>query len=170
MLQSFGGSSRRQHDGGINQDEERQQVEQREGADDRAIWLEKLPYEALQRIVEQRKVETICDDEMISVQDRADIEGREDGHRKTLVELHRMARHAVAEIMAPGQRGWRAIGEVVEASEVAADPADRDADRKRQGKAGAGAQRNAVQPFVELDGDNATGQRPFDRPRDSGLA
>src|SRR5215468_842902 len=70
-----------------------------------------------------------------------------------------VARDAIAEIVAPWQRGRCAVGEVVEACGITADPADRDADRQRQRKARAGAKPDAVPPFVELDRDDAAGKR-----------
>ena len=78
-----------------------------------------------------------------------------------------MARDAVAEIVPPGQRRRCAVGEIIEPREIAADPADGDADRQRQRKARPGAKRDAVAPFVELDGDGAADQRAFDRSRDA---
>jgi len=54
-----------------------------------------------------------------------------------------MTRDAVAEVMAPGKRGRRPVGEVVEAREVAAEAADRDSDRQRQRETRAGAHADA---------------------------
>jgi hypothetical protein len=42
-----------------------------------------------------------------------------------------MARDAVAEIMSPRQRRRRAVGEIIEPREIAADAADGDTDRER---------------------------------------
>ena len=74
-----------------------------------------------------------------------------------------MARDAVAKIMPPRQCGGRAVGEVVEAREIATDAADRDPDRKRQREARAGARGDPGTALVELDRHDATRDGALDR-------
>src|SRR3954470_17177095 len=81
-----------------------------------------------------------------------------------------MAKDAVAEIMAPGPCRRRAVGEIVKTRAIAAEPADRDAERQRQRKTGAGSDRDPCGPFVELDRQDAADQRSFHGARDAALA
>src|SRR5262249_29882505 len=70
---------------------------------------------------------------------------------------------------APGQRRRRAIREVVNPGEEAADAADRDADRERKRKSRAGPAHDAGVALVELDRDDAPSDGGFNRAREPGL-
>src|SRR5437879_2556950 len=98
-------------------------MEQRERADQRSIGLPELPQETLRAVEADREIEPVLDHEAVTRDHAPHIDGREGSHRRGLIELHRMAKDAVAEIVAPGQRRRRAIGEVLDASEIAADAA-----------------------------------------------
>src|SRR5437660_10439560 len=93
---------RREHDGRIEQNEERQQWKQGQRADQGGVGLEEFPDEALQPIIYQHEIETVGNDEAVLPNDGDDVVRRESGHRRALIKLHRMTADAVAEIMAPG--------------------------------------------------------------------
>src|SRR5262245_33817767 len=115
------------------------------------------------------EIESILDNERVAAYRIKNIDERESRHGGALIELHRVARHPIAEINAPWQRGRRPVGEVVEAGEEAADAADRDADREWERKARAGAPGDARAALVELDRNDSAYERPFDRARKPGL-
>src|ERR1700678_935048 len=138
----------------------------RQRTDHRAVGLEKLPDETLHPIIGEHEIKTIGGDKTIPPANCDDIEDGKTGHRHALIQLDRMPSDAVAEIVAPGQRRRRAVGEIVHSRKIAADAADGDADRERQRKAGSGSQAYAPAQFVEFDGDNAAGDRALDRSSD----
>ena len=124
--------SRRRHGGG-------QKMKQRERADQRAVRLEELPDEALQAIEADREIEAVVDPNRSWRSTRHEIDDGERRHRGALVKLHRMAQHAVAEVVAPGQPGRRAVGEVV----------DLKAPRRRKPD-GPGGSRSWVPPIARV--------------------
>src|SRR6266550_3504356 len=93
----------RDHRDRVDEDRRRQQMEQRERPDQRAIGLDELPYETLRAVETGRQIEALRDEEPVVPQHAPYIERSERRHRGALIKLHRMARHAVAEIMRPGQ-------------------------------------------------------------------
>eukprot|EP01035_Chromulina_nebulosa_P006512 gene6513-8807_t len=68
----------------------------------------------------QREIEAVDDDEGLVPEYGNDIGDGEAGHGHAFIELHRMPQDAVTEVMRPGQRCRRAIGEVVEPGEARA--------------------------------------------------
>lgn len=77
--------------------------------------------------------------------------GGECQHDRTFVELDRMARDAIAEIMRPRKVGRRAEGEIVHASEETADPPDTQAQSQRQHENSTGRSALAADQLVKLD-------------------
>src|SRR3954462_14340058 len=134
-------------------------MKQREGPDQRGVGFEKLPYEALRAVPADGEIESLVDPEAVAVQNTPRIDQRERRHRSAFVKLHRMAQHAIAEIVRPGDPCWRAVGEVVQTREEAADAADRDADRKWQREARPGSQGDARDPLVDFDRNDRAGDR-----------
>src|SRR5215831_5633845 len=143
-------------------------MKQRERPDQRAVGLQELPGEALRSVEADRKIKPVFGDEGVAAKNANDIADRERHHGGALVKLHRVARDAVAEIVAPGQRRRRAIREVVNPGEEAADAADRDADRERKRKSRAGPAHDAGVALVELDRDDAPSDGAFNRAREAG--
>src|SRR5258708_34532634 len=94
----------REHDGRIEQNEERQQVKQGQRADQGGVGFEKFPDEALQGVIYQHEIEAVGNDEAIPPNDGDDIERSESTHRRARINLHRMTADSVAEISAPGAR------------------------------------------------------------------
>lgn len=78
-----------------------------------------------------------------------------------------MARDAIAEIMAPGQRRRQPVGQVFHAGKEAAQPPDGDADSQRQREDGAGAHGDAGDGLVAFDPDDGAEQRPLDGTTDA---
>src|SRR4051812_9089653 len=58
--------SRQQHDGGIQQNDERQQMKQGQWTDQRAIRLEKFPGKSLHPVERQHEIEAVGDHESIA--------------------------------------------------------------------------------------------------------
>src|ERR1700730_10784903 len=99
-------------------------MKEREGADERRGGLEEFPYEGLGSIKADRQLKTALDKGLIVAQEVVQVHGGEDRHRRALIELDRVAQNAVAEVVTPRQMRRRAVGEVVHARQIAADPAN----------------------------------------------
>src|SRR5215470_10535621 len=135
LVRTNGGGRRRDHDDGIDDDGGGKEMKQGERADQRTVGLDELPREALCAVKADGEIEAVVDYEAVVAEDTPDVERREGDHGRALVELYRMAHDPVAEVVAPGQRGRRAVGEIVQPGKEAADTADGHADSERQRKA-----------------------------------
>src|SRR5579863_6684901 len=74
------------------------------------IGLQEFPDETLKSVPRHKKMETLPQKQRRASCDLAQIDGEERQHRQGLIELHGMARDAVAEIDAPRERCRRAVG------------------------------------------------------------
>src|SRR6266536_390264 len=103
-----------QHDESVDQQQVCGQMKQVERPDQPRIRLQEFPEEALGGVETGEDVEPVTSGALrLAAQPKEEGE-RKTGHGKGFVELHRMAMNAVAEIHAPGQAGWRAVGIVRE--------------------------------------------------------
>src|SRR6266702_8027849 len=107
------------HGGSVQDQAQANHMEEIERTEHGCIRLEEFPYEALQRIPADRQVEAVPEPEGIAGDEALDQHHEHRGHGEGLVELHRMAGDAVAEIDAPRQVRGRAVGKVGEAGEEA---------------------------------------------------
>ena len=124
----------------------------------------------MRAVVPDGEVEAAVDDERVVPAHAPEVEQGERRHGGAFVELHRMARDAVPEIMRPRQCGRGAVREVVEPREETTDASDRNADGERQGKPRAGAGADAAQAFVKFDRDDPAHDRALDRAGNAGYA
>ena len=102
-------------------------MKQRERTDQRAVGFDEFPDEALRAVETDREIESVVDHKAVVAAYAPDVDERERGHGGALVQLHRMAHDAVAEIVAPRQLGWRTVGQILESGEKAADDLERAA-------------------------------------------
>src|SRR5947207_4551057 len=101
-----------------------------ERTDDRWIGLQELPGEALKSVPRHEQIETVTDDRPVVREKRPQPEPKKRKHRQRLVELHRVARNAVAEIHRPWHVCRESIGVIQRSGKKAAQPPERDADRQ----------------------------------------
>ena len=140
-------------------------MEEVKGSDQPWIGLEKLPGEALHAVPDAHDIEAAPQGPVRPRAQTEQVDGEEEGHRRALVDLNRMARDAVAQINAPGQAGRHAIGAVGQASEQAAEPADHHAQREGADEDGPGRSTDSTHRLIDLHGhdrpdkgaDNAVG-------------
>src|SRR4051812_30353867 len=102
------------------------EMEHGEGPEHRRIRVQKFPEKALHRIKTDHEMEAGTEHQRRAVPELPDEPEQKAQHGEALIELHWMARDAVAEIDAPGKRGRNPIGVVRQAGEKAAPAADRD--------------------------------------------
>src|SRR5260370_29062077 len=103
------------HGDSVQQQAQANHMEEVERADHGCIRLEEFPDEALQRIPADHEVKAVPEPEAVAGDEALDQYDEHRGHGDRFVELHRMARDAVAEIDAPRHGRGRAVGEVGEA-------------------------------------------------------
>src|SRR5882672_3296013 len=108
------------HGGSVQDQPEANHMEEVERADHGCIRLEEFPHEALQRIPADGEVKAVPEPEGVARPETLDQHDEHRGHGEGLVELHRMAGDAVAEVDAPRHARGCAVGEVGEAGEEAA--------------------------------------------------
>src|ERR1043165_4588539 len=150
---------------GIEDHRQREKLKQIERSDQARIGFPELPDEALNGVEQDEQVEGAAAGPLRPPGESGEVEAEEGEHRQALVELDRVAADAVAEIDAPGERGGRAVGLVRQAGEKAADAADRDAERERADPDQSGRTPDAARQLVELDRDDAAGERAGDAVR-----
>ncbi len=142
-------------------------MEQIEGPDDGAIGLEKLPDEALPGIDQHQKIEAVAHEEGIAAADQHQCHDEEGQHGEGLVELHRMAQETVAEVVAPGQAGGRAMRVVLDTGEEAAPAPDNDAGGEGRHEDQAGRAGDAAPSLEQLDGEDGARQGADDAAADA---
>ena len=140
----------------VQDEAETHQVEQVEGAGERCIGFEEFPDEALQAVPADREIEAVLQPEGVAGHETLDQHDEHRGHGERFVELHGVAWNAVAEIDGPGNTGRRAVGEVGEAGEEAAQPADGHGGGEGRGEDDAGRALDTGEALEGLDrGDGA---------------
>src|SRR5450432_2627467 len=111
----MGGEPRgEKHEDRIDQQDDRQTLEDCERTGDRRIGLEILKDEALDRIPADREIETIVDRETITLENGDEIDDEEQRHCGAFVKRRGVAHDPVAEIVAPRQMRRRSISKIVD--------------------------------------------------------
>ena len=129
------------------------------------IGLEEFPAEPLRPVPDAQGIKAAPHRPGRPPGQARDIDGQEGQHCQRLIDLHRMPRHAVAEVDAPRQSGRHAIGPVRQALEKAAQPPDRDPEGEGAGEQAAGRAAHAARQLVELDPHHRPGQGTDDTVR-----
>src|SRR5215472_16215696 len=151
------------HEKTVEQKRAANQMKYVERSDDGGIGLQKFPQETLQRVPADEKVGALAQDEFVLVRELVEKEDEEAEHRQGLVKLDGVTQHAVAEIDAPRKTGRRAVGEIGQAREEAAEAPDGDAERERRHELQAGRTFDAGEELVDLDQDDPAADRASDR-------
>src|SRR5512139_631807 len=89
------------HGGSVQEQTQANHMEEVERPDHGCIRLEEFPDEALQRVPADGEIEAVGEPEAVARDEALDQHDEHRGHGERFVELHRMARDAVAEIDAP---------------------------------------------------------------------
>src|ERR1700733_2132310 len=105
------------HDEAVGDEHDANDMKDIEGTNNGWVGLQEFPEESLERIPAHEQIESVAQHEFRAGLQRVQIEGEKRKHRRRLIELDGMAWDAVAEIDAPRQCGWRAIGVIGKARE-----------------------------------------------------